>query len=72
MYQYVLLAIVFAIIIYDITQLIRKGYQGTISWQVYVASCRYPIVPFLLGILFGHLFWPNDPGMAPITPGVIP
>lgn len=72
MLQYVLLAAVFAIIIYDIVALIKKGYQGTISYQVYVAACRYPIVPFLLGILFGHLFWPNQAGPFPPVPGVDP
>lgn len=31
----------------------------TISKLVWSASKKYPIVPFAVGILCGHLFWQN-------------
>lgn len=61
-----LLVISFAatiIVLYDCWLLARGGPGATISWHTYEASQREPIVPlllgFLVGLLCGHLFWPN-------------
>jgi len=52
-----------ALILYDIWLCWRGGAAATISWHAYLAARDEPIIPLVLGlvigILFGHLFWPN-------------
>ena len=43
--------------LYDIYALYRGGFVNTISWQIYFYSKKYPIIPFAIGILMGHIFW---------------
>ncbi len=50
----VVLAVVF---IYD-GWLLRKGYTNTISWTLYNSSRKWLIIPFLFGVLAGHLWFP--------------
>jgi hypothetical protein len=56
----IVLAIVIVIAM-DIYLARTKGFEGTLSWWIYVNSCSYPIIPaaigFIIGLLFGHLFW---------------
>jgi hypothetical protein len=33
------------------------GVEGTISRQITELSCRYPIVPFLAGMIAAHFWW---------------
>ena len=33
--------------------------DDTISHVVYHAALKRPIVPFVLGVVMGHLFWPQ-------------
>ena len=51
------------IIGYDIWLDWRGGAKATISWHTFMASQADPIIPLaiglILGILLGHLFWPN-------------
>lgn len=47
------------IAIFDVLQLVRKGSQATISHVLYTAAQRWPIIPFTLGVVVGHLFWLN-------------
>ena len=35
-----------------------KDLNPTMSFTVYNLSCQYPILPFALGLLCGHVFWP--------------
>lgn len=44
-------------LIYDAYAL-SKDYQNTISWTLYNATKRWPIIGVLLGIVIGHLFFP--------------
>lgn len=46
------------IVVYDVWALTR-GYEWTISSTLLEASKRWPVIPFLLGLLAGHLFFPN-------------
>lgn len=39
--------------------LLRKGEANTISARIARLSVRWPIIPFVLGVLAGHLVWPN-------------
>ncbi len=47
------------ITLYDIWMLWRRGYEATISWVLLTWSRKYPIIAFMLGVLAGHIFWPN-------------
>jgi hypothetical protein len=44
----------------DLWLIIRKGYSHTISARLLTLSKGYPVVPLLIGIALGHLFWPNE------------
>jgi hypothetical protein len=50
-----------ALIVYDVFLAITAGPGATISWQTLQASRQHPIIPllvgFVVGLLFGHLFW---------------
>jgi len=51
---YALLILVLALEVWALI----TGHQ-TISQVVWVASFTYPIIPFLAGVVCGHLFWPS-------------
>jgi len=55
----VLIASVFAFILYDIYALEAWGIDATISREILRASFSHPIIPLAAGILMGHLFWPQ-------------
>lgn len=44
--------------LYDLVAYMRSGEDATISKVVFHASLRYPIIPFAVGVLCGHFFWP--------------
>ena len=44
---------------YDTWVIIAKGYEATISHSLLTLAQRFPIIPFVLGLLCGHLFWSN-------------
>ncbi len=48
------LSILAIIIVYDVWTLSARN--------LYAMAMRFPIVPFALGIVAGHLFWPNRAG----------
>ncbi len=58
-----ILFIVALVTVYDVWTLVRRGYNTTISWTLYAWATRWPIIPFALGVLAGHLFFPNKAGM---------
>jgi hypothetical protein len=49
--------------VYDVWAALSHGYEATMSYVILHASLRYPIIPFLaglvIGILAGHLFAPQ-------------
>jgi hypothetical protein len=52
----VILAIaVGALIIYDIVAILLLGESASISWSVYTWSKSYPVIPFAMGYVAGHL-----------------
>ena len=53
---YIVLAIAVAITAIDVVLFIRGGTSLTISAVIIAWSKQYPILPFLFGILMGHLF----------------
>lgn len=60
---FVVLAAAVVLIAYDVWLCWNGGAKATISWHTYLAACSEPIIPFaiglILGVLAGHLFWPN-------------
>jgi hypothetical protein len=56
---WVLIFIVALLISWDIYAEIRWGYTGTISYDVLTASKNHPLIPLAIGIVIGHLFWPQ-------------
>lgn len=61
----VTLAVLAIIVIYDVWTLIVRGYDSTISANLYRFSQRFPIVAVALGVVIGHLFWPNLAAVCP-------
>ena len=51
--------IVTVIFVVDAGFLALSGYNSTISWQLFTWSKEWPIIPFLIGVMMGHLFFPN-------------
>jgi len=45
-------------IIYDLVAVLVWGSEKTISTKLYGWAKRWPIIPFLIGVTMGHLFWP--------------
>lgn len=54
-----LLLMFFLVGIYD-SYLLAFGVQGvTVSSVIQGWASSYPVLPFLLGVVAGHLFWPG-------------
>lgn len=53
-------------ILYDAWVWHRYGSYATISWVTWTTAQKYPLLPFAVGVLAGHLFWVQQTGM--LTP----
>lgn len=58
--QLVMVLSVMGLFAYDYFALVNGGYSASISYQFLKLASEYPIVAFAMGVLFGHLFWPNN------------
>lgn len=56
---FVLVALI-VILGWDAYRMLTVGFEGTISYFLYHTGSEYPIVPLLVGVVLGHLFWPID------------
>lgn len=56
---YVFFTLLILLLIYDFGALFFGGYKATVSAQLLKFSMAFPIVALMIGILMGHLFWPN-------------
>ena len=45
---------------YDIWAIATAGYDASVSVVVLDWSRRAPVLPFAVGVLVGHLFWPQS------------
>lgn len=45
---------------FDTYQILRYGYESTISWTAYVTAHRIPFIPLCVGVLIGHLYASQD------------
>lgn len=52
----IVLVVIFGV---DLWLLVKRGYKHTVSAVMLRLSQRFPIIPLLIGIVIGHLFWPN-------------
>ncbi len=55
----VIIAAVILLVAYDIFAVFSGGPQNTISWKLMTWSQRFPIIPFVGGVLAGHWWWPQ-------------
>lgn len=65
-----IVALVGVVALYDVWTLWRRGYTTTISYVLKKYSLRFPIIPFLIGVLAGHLFFQNEPPSRKCEPVV--
>ena len=56
----VLLFVLFTVMVYDSVALMFWNNTYTISWVIKSWSKHFPILPLVIGITIGHLFWPVD------------
>jgi hypothetical protein len=47
--------------IFDLVFFIWGGAGETLSYQFWILAKTWPIVPFVLGFIIGHLVWQYDP-----------
>ena len=61
-----LIILVFCVIfIWDsIVMFFAKDLNATISFSMYTISTQHPIIPFTIGVLVGHVFWPLNGGKS--------
>lgn len=55
----IVLVMIVIVSFWDITVIFMGRQDATISAVIYQLSKENPIIPFILGVIIGHLFWPN-------------
>ena len=58
----VLVGLAIGIGVWDVYAGIRWGGDATVSAVIQSWAKSYPVLPLLVGIVMGHLFWPRFPG----------
>jgi hypothetical protein len=53
-----IIVVIAVVLIYDAYVLVRHGSDATVSCVILKSSLQYPLIPFLAGMLCGHLFAP--------------
>ena len=54
---YFIAALFFLITIYDVFAIVKGGVEASISHTMIIWAYKFPIFPFFMGVLCGHLFW---------------
>jgi hypothetical protein len=44
-------------LLYDAFVVVTSGTESSISWLTITLAYKYPLIPFMCGILCGHFFW---------------
>ena len=44
---------------WDVWAVINPATDDTISEILFATAMQHPVIPFALGVVFGHLFWPQ-------------
>ena len=55
----ILVGVTLLLIVWDVYAATNKERDDTISEVVLGFARRHPVIPFLLGVLMGHLLWPQ-------------
>ena len=55
----ILVGVTLLLIVWDVYAATNKAGDDTISEVVLGFARRHPVIPFLLGVLMGHLLWPQ-------------
>ena len=58
-----ILIVIALLLILEGWAIMNKTPSDTISETVWRASFKYPFIPFLVGFLMGHLFFPSTTAM---------
>jgi len=58
---YVTILAVAILIGYDFVAIAKGGTEASISHLVKVWGHKYPIIPFVVGVLIGHFWWSVKP-----------
>jgi hypothetical protein len=53
----VILTMFFIVAVYDVLAIQGGGVEASISHTMIVWAYHFPLFPFLMGVLTGHLFW---------------
>ena len=56
---WLLIAVTVLLVGWDIYAAFKWGYDGTISRDILTASKNHPVIAFAIGVIAGHLFWPQ-------------
>lgn len=56
----ILLVVFVLLMVYDVYIYFAKGTEATISLVLYDFCQRNPLVPFVLGVIVGHILWPHS------------
>lgn len=48
---------------YDTIAALLGGSNATISWITWTYAHKFPLIPFAVGFLCGHLFWTQVSGL---------
>ncbi len=57
--------VVFGLILWDVFAYLFGGIEGTLSDVVLAWAWQKPLLPFVFGVLMGHLFWPQKRPLEP-------
>lgn len=55
----ILAVIIIGLVLYDILAISLGGVEATISYITLIYSKECPVIPFAVGFVSGHLFWPQ-------------
>ena len=55
----IILVAIIVISLWDITVVLMGRPEATISHVLFQSTKANPIIAFMLGVVIGHLFWPN-------------
>ncbi len=57
--KFLIILVFIVIFVWDsVVMFFAKDLNATISFSIYTISTQHPIIPFTIGVLVGHVFWP--------------
>ena len=62
------LAVCFAVGVYDVYVTYLQGSDETVSTVLGRWGAQFPVLPLMIGLVLGHVFWPRIPAVP--VPGM--